>query len=58
MSHLGLHSLLNIIYERVIGKIKIKPSAITNRLSINHNGRTDNRLSFQLRLASPSMYVC
>ena len=37
-SHLGLHYLLNITYERVIGKIKIKSSAITNRLSISMAG--------------------
>ena len=30
--------LLNIIYERVIGKIKIKSSAITNRLSVTMAG--------------------
>ena len=37
-SHLGLHCLLNITYERVRGIIKIKSSAITNRLSITMAG--------------------
>ena len=37
-SHLGLHCLLNITYARVIDKIKIKSSAITNRLSITMAG--------------------
>ena len=37
-THLGLHCLLNITYETVVGKIKIKSSAITNRLSITMAG--------------------
>ena len=40
---------------RQTGKIMTKSSMITNRLSIA-NGKTDNRLSFQLWFASLSIF--
>ena len=57
-SHLGLHCLLRPLAKYVqlsitygknhaqIGKIMTKSSTITT--IIDHNGRTDNQLSFQL----------